>query len=161
MRIGEVLVVGAKANDNSELIRRICPQIETTKTGICWGMLQLDDQMALQLYGINWEQSAKRFAWDLLCQKALGVIVVFDWEQMETFQEAAAILDYFNDQFAIPIVVAAKLEGNTSHIPEKAYRGGLTLSKLSRFTFYQPDNPQSIRQLIVDLININLEVMPS
>lgn len=161
MRIGEVLIVGAKAINNSDMIRKICPQIETDERGICCGVLPVGNQMALQIYGVHWKRSARHFAWDLLCRKALGVIVVFDWEQMETFQEAEAILDYFNDQFEIPSVVAARLEASTSPLPEEVYRGGLTLSKLTRFTFYQSNNPQSIRQLIVDLININLEVMPS
>ena len=162
MRIGEVLIVGPKTVKKEPLLQKLCDRVELQEKGIQVGWLSLDEEMLLQFYGIQWNRFSKSYAWDLILTKALGVIVLFDWDRPETIQTAEEIVQYFNGHFEIPILVASQIEKDSaSHIVARAYRGGLPLTKSSKFTIYQPDDSDSIRQLIVDLVNINLEQMPA
>ena len=56
-------------------------------------------------------------------------------------------------------MTASMLNGNVEDLPVQLYRGGLPVTKESRFTFFDAQTPASIRELIVGLININLETM--
>lgn len=160
MRVGEILIVGPKSVNKEVFLKRLCDRVEIQEKGIQVGWLSLDNEMLLQCYGIHWTRFAKSYAWELLAAKALGVIVLFDWDRPETVQTAEEIVEYFQENFAIPILTASNIdEKSTEKIAVQAYRGGLPLDKNSRFTLYQLDQSDSIRQLIVDLININLEQM--
>jgi len=160
MRVGEILIVGPKSVKKEVFLKRLCDRVEIQEKGIQVGWLSLDNEMLLQCYGIHWNRFAKSYAWELLAAKALGVIVLFDWDRPETVQTAEEIVEYFQENFAIPILTASNIDENsTEKIAVRAYRGGLPLDKNSRFTLYQLDQSDSIRQLIVDLVNINLEQM--
>ncbi len=160
MRVGEILIVGPKSVKKEALLQRLCDRVEIQKKGIQVGWLSLDNEMLLQFYGIHWNRFAKSYAWELLVPKALGVIVLFDWDRPETVQTAEEIVEYFQGNFRIPILTASNIEEeSTEKIAIRAYRGGLPLNKNSRFALYRLDQSDSIRQLIVDLVNINLEQM--
>ncbi len=160
MRVGEILIVGPKSVKKETLLQELCDRVELQEKGIQAGWLSLDDEMLLQFYGIHWSRFAKSYAWELLATKALGIIVLFDWERPETVQTAEEITEYFQENFEIPIIIASNVDENsTSQIAIRAYRGGLPLDKTSRFTLYQLNHLDSIRQLVVDLVNINLEQM--
>jgi len=158
MRVGEILIIGPKSVQKEPLLKKLCDRVELPEKGIQVGWLSLDDEMLLQFYGIHWNRFAKSYAWDLLVTKALGVIVLFDWSRHETVQTAEEIVEYFQENFEIPILVTSNLGDNSSpQITRRAYQGGLTLNKNTKFTFYQSGHSDSIRQLVVDLVNINLE----
>ncbi|NOY78271.1 MAG: hypothetical protein GXO76_10440 [Calditrichaeota bacterium] len=158
MRVGEILIIGPKSVQKESLLKKLCDRVELPEKGIQVGWLSLDDEMLLQFYGIHWNRFAKSYAWDLLVTKALGVIVLFDWDRYETVQTAEEIVAYFQENFDIPLVVASEIgENSSSLIVRRAYQGGLVLNKNSKFTLYQFDQSDSIRQLVVDLVNINLE----
>ncbi len=159
MRIGEILVVGSTGVGIEDFLRKLSSLTEEFGKDVNFGLLPIDDQIVLHLYGVHWTRWAKSYPWELLVQKALGAFVLFDWEHPETVKEAEEILEFFQNRFDLPVVVASVLKSEAPGIRVQVYRGGLPLTKDSRFTFYSLDKPESLRQLVVDLININLEQM--
>ncbi|GBD94674.1 hypothetical protein BMS3Abin05_02285 [bacterium BMS3Abin05] len=158
MRIGEILIIGPKSVGKEALLQKLCTQIETHEKGFELGLLPLDNEILLHFYGIPWSHYARSTAWDLIASKALGAIILFDWARPETVKTAEEIVEFFQMNATLPILVASKIEGDeASKIAIHAYSGGLQLSRSCKFTFYHPEQTDSLRQLIVDLVNINLE----
>ena len=156
MRIGEILVVSTGGTGVEDFLKKSSSVVEKFGRDVHLGLLPIDEQIVLHLYGVQWTRYAENYPWQLLVQKALGVLVLFDWDFPESVREAEKILEFFQTRFQLPVVIASVLK-EASAIRIQVYRGGLTLTKNSRFTLYTPEKPESLRQLVVDLININLE----
>ncbi len=159
MRIGEILVVGSTGVEIDDFLKKLSSLTEEFGKNMNFGLLPIDDQIVLHLCGVYWTRWAKSYPWELLVQKALGAFILFDWEYPETVKEAEEILEFFQNRFSLPVVVASVLKDEAPGIRVQVYRGGLPLTRDSRFTFYSLEKPGSLRQLVVDLININLEQM--
>jgi hypothetical protein len=157
MRIGEILVVGPTGVEMEKFLRNLSSLVEEFGKDVQFGLLPIEEQIVLHFYGIQWTRYAKNYPWELLTQKALGAFILLDWDFPETVAAAEEILEFFQAEFDLPVVVASVLKGNTPSLRAQVYRGGLPLTKNSRMTFYSLNQPDSMRQLIVDLININLE----
>ncbi len=157
MRIGEILVIAPTSMKIEEFLGKLSSLVEDFGKDVQFGLLPIDEQIVLHLYGVHWTRYAKNYPWELLTQKALGALILFDWELPETVKEAEDILEFFQNRIDLPVVVASVLKEGESALRVPVYRGGLPLTKNSRFTFFATDKPESLRQLVVDLININLE----
>ncbi|HDL19485.1 MAG TPA: hypothetical protein ENH29_10555 [Bacteroidetes bacterium] len=159
MRNAEILVVTTDSNLSLNLFRKICKEIIETNNKIIFGFLPIDDQFEIHLYAVEWEAQAGDYAWKSLARKALGSLVLFDWHDEKSMEKMQQILDYFGENFELPLMIAANLNSEHEKFPAKLYRGGLSVTSASRFSFYNAESPDSMRELIVGLININLEVI--
>jgi hypothetical protein len=159
MRNAEVLVVSSNKTSLQNIFKTICEELYEDNEEMIFGFLAIDDQLQLNLYGIEWKENAETYFWEGICRKILGVIVIFDWQDEVSITKMKQILHHFEAKFEIPIMTASMLNGNVEELPVQLYRGGLPVTKESRFTFFDVKTPASIRELIVGLININLETM--
>ena len=159
MRNAEVLVVSCNKNSLQNVFKTICEELFEDNEDMIFGFLPIDDQLQLNLYGIEWKNDAETYFWEGICRKILGIIVIFDWQDDSSVSKMKQILHFFETKFEIPIMTASMLNGNVEDLPVQLYRGGLPVTKESRFTFLDAQTPASIRELIVGLININLETM--
>ena len=66
---------------------------------------------------------------------------------------------HFNLYFEFPVVIASIIDNKNGALPVKLYRGGLSMTKDSRMTFYDQQDTNSIKEILVGLININLELI--
>lgn len=158
MRNAEILVVTTDLNLSRNVFRRICKEIIETNSKVIFGFLPIDDQFEIHLYAVEWDEQAVDYAWKSLAQKALGSLILFDWHNEKSMEKLQQILDYFGENFELPLMVASNLNGAHDKLPAKLYRGGLSITSAGRFSFYNAESPESMRELIVGLININLEV---
>ncbi len=157
MRNAEILVVATSMNLARDLLSNFCSEIKDDNEKVIFGFFPIDDQYQIQLYGFEWTEDAKSYLWERLCGKILGTIILFDWSNTTSLNQGKKILHHFESNFDFPIMAASILNGEYEGLPSKLYRGGLSVTKKSRFSFFNPDVPGSIRELFVGLININLE----
>ncbi len=140
---------------------RLGGEIEEHSPDFLLSTRDIDDDFTILIYGVVWGDFAGEIPWSVICQKLLGVVVVLDKGTQADPKELNKMLSLLEERFDMPMVIASRLApGSNGRVPQKAYRGGLSISENARFTFYQPDNPGSVRHLIVDLINIKLESIP-
>ena len=159
MRNTEVIVVATDKNIIKQLYQTICEEINDENEEIVFGFLPIDDQLQINLYGFEWKRNSKLYHWDKLCRKILGAIVIYDWQDDKSVDLMRQTLRFFEANFEIPLITASMLNGAAGNLPIKLYRGGLPVSSECRFSFFDPKSPASIRELIVGLININLEII--
>jgi hypothetical protein len=159
MRSTEILVLTTNIDFAKDVFGKICNEIIDDSKDVIFGFLPIDDQIQIQLYGFEWKEQSENYFWERIFQKALGVVVLFDWSDSKSFSSMKNILHHFEANYSLPIVTASKLNGEYEKLPFKLYRGGLPITGESRFTFYSSNSVESIRELIVGLININLELM--
>lgn len=159
MRSAEILVLATRLELVREVFRKICHEIIDDGGEVIFGFLPIDEQFQIQLYGFEWKQDSEYYDWARLCRKSLGSIVLFNGSNGKTIESVKPILQYFETEYQLPIVAAYRLDQESLRLPVKLYRGGLTVTTESRFAFYNPHVVETIRDLLVGLININLELM--
>ncbi|NPA32763.1 MAG: ATP/GTP-binding protein [Aquificae bacterium] len=79
---------------------------DTTTVAMDFGKIKIDDKHELYLFGTP-GQARFNFMWDILGEGALGVIVLVDSTDPQTFHEARRIINFFQSRYPIPLVVAA------------------------------------------------------
>lgn len=77
-----------------------------TTVAMDYGKITIDDDTVLYLFGTP-GQLRFDFMWDILCEGALGVVVLVDSAKGERIREARPIIDYFYSKLHVPYVVAA------------------------------------------------------
>ncbi len=159
MRVAEILILTTNLNLARQLFREIGSEVIDENEMVLFGFLTIDEQLQVHLYAFEWQTSSAAFIWDIVCRKSLGVIVLFDWQDPESVSRMKEITNHFDSRFELPMVIASRLNGEGGSLPAKLYRGGLPVTPKSRFVFFNTDNPAALRELVVDLINVNLELM--
>ena len=86
MRIGEVAIISYKSHEKENFIRSICQKIDIKDETLSFGRFEINDQLALYLYGINFDYRKNSISWDLVSRKTLGFIIIFDWEDKKAFE---------------------------------------------------------------------------
>ena len=87
------------------------------------------------------------------------MLVLYNWQENRSVDIMRQALRFFETNFEIPMITASLLNGKSENVPVKLYRGGLPVTTECRFSFFDPTSPESIHELIVGLININLEIL--
>ncbi len=77
-----------------------------TTVAMDFGKITIDDEHELYLFGTP-GQTRFDFMWDILGKGALGIVVLVDSTNPETFHEARQIINYFESRYPVPMVVAA------------------------------------------------------
>lgn len=129
---------------------------------VSFGRLEIDDQLALHLYGITMDHQNRSFFWDIIARKMLGYILIFDWDDQAMLDAIKPVADNFSQNCEAPIIIVANIKDHTDPpIPDKIYKPeGIQLATNAIFTFAQVDDPECARQILVRLINILIVKMP-
>jgi len=159
LRIGEVAIISYKSHEKEDFIRSICKTIDIKDETLSFGRFEVNDQLALYLYGISFNLTKSSISWDLVSRKTLGFIIIFDWEDKKAFDTTKPLVDYFAKNFNAPIlIVAAIKDKQTPPIPESFFQpDGIPLSSNSRFVFSQIDDPESVRSVLILFVNMLIE----
>jgi signal recognition particle receptor subunit beta len=126
---------------------------------LSFGHFEINDQLALYLYGISFDYEKNSISWDLISRKTLGFIIIFDWEDKQSFEATKAVVDYFSRNFNAPIIIVANIKNKQDPpIPDRFFQpDGIPLSSNSRFIFSQIDDPKSARSVMIVFVNMLIE----
>jgi signal recognition particle receptor subunit beta len=157
LRIGEVAIISYDTRENEAFIRSICKKIDIKEQSLSFGHFDINDQLALYLYGISVGQ--KSLSFDLISRKTLGFVIIFNWEDKKALEITKPVIDYFSRKYNAPIIIVANIKDKKDPpIPNKFFElEGIPLSPNSRFTFGQIDDPESARNVMILLINMLIE----
>jgi small GTP-binding protein len=97
-----------------------------TTVAMDFGKIAIDDEHELYLFGTP-GQSRFDFMWDILGKGALGVIVLVDSTNPETFHEARKIINFFESRYPVPIVVGANKQDLPNAWPPEMIKAALNL----------------------------------
>lgn len=161
MRTAEVLVLSHETELLDEFRHGLQGEVQQHLSGF-WSLLYpLDSDYSLLFYGIHLEPGDEPGTWGWLATSALGLIYLQRAGQAVLDSPVEQFFSALEKQLDLPVVVALRLEDSQDGPPLQAYRGGLLIADGVRFEIYDGNNPANLRHLIVDLINTNLERMPS
>jgi len=77
-----------------------------TTVAMDFGKISIDEEHELYLFGTP-GQARFDFMWDILGKGALGIVVLVDSTNPETFHEARKIINYFESRYPVPMVIGA------------------------------------------------------
>jgi len=162
LRIGEVAIISHKASEPEDFIKSVCGSIEIKNKTVSFGCLEIDEQLALHLYGMSIENQNRSFFWDIVSRKMLGYILIFDWDDQKMLDAIKPIADNFSQSCEAPIVIVANIKDQTNPpVPDEFYKPeGILLSTNSIFTFGQIDDPECARRILILLVNMLIVKMP-
>lgn len=159
MRIGEIAVLGPGLNNKYEFIKVICDEVVVKTDKLIFGRLQINEQLIIHLYGLNLDAQKVNPAWDLVSKKLLGYVVLFNWNNPDSYSDAKSIVDTLAARYKIPIVIAANLQNGKSDIPPQLVNAELNLSPQAELMFCRLSDPASIKHVLVTLINSVINTM--
>lgn len=162
MRIAEVAVVSSPGTEKEIFIQAICQKLEKANEKICFGRLEINSDLVLHLYGVSVDKDEETLSWDLLSNKVLGYVFIFNWNDQNSLEAIKNVLDHFAATFSAPILVVANINDKSNiPLPEKFNDpGGLSIDRNIRFHFCQISDPVSAKKIIANIIDILLENLP-
>lgn len=154
MRIGEIVIIGASPQSESQFIKTICHKIEQKNQSVSLGELKFSEQLLLYLYGVSAVKPVNQAAWPLLSAKILGYIIVFDWYQPLAIPTVRKTLDFLNQNYPAPIVLAGNLNGQQTDIEGKLLAQHISFSNDEKLCFCRISDAPSCNDTIVTLLDI-------
>ena len=97
-----------------------------TTVAMDFGKITIDDEHELYLFGTP-GQSRFDFMWDILGKGALGIIVLVDSTNPQTFHEARQIINFFESNYPVPMVVGANKQDLPDAWPPEMIKAALNL----------------------------------
>ncbi|MFQ5602595.1 MAG: hypothetical protein ACE5HS_04945 [bacterium] len=153
MRIGEIAIVGPGKESKQEFIEAVCDEIDVITDNLIFGRLQINDQLVIHLYGLELTDRELNPSWDLVSKKLLGYVVLFNWNESESYSDVKATIDSLVSRYKIPFVVAGILQNKQKMVPDKFMHVELNLAEHVQLTFCKVSDPKSVRQVLIMLIN--------
>jgi len=155
MRIGEIAIVGPHAPARREFIRGVSDEIAVQTDDLIFGRLRINKQLVVHLYGVNYDSRAASPSWDLVSQKLLGYVVLFNLHRPESYEEVQKLVDALSQVRNLPIVIAANVGGEGTSSPFQ--EAGISLAADCQFRFCDAGNPQSARKTLISLVDAAIE----
>jgi hypothetical protein len=153
MRIGEIAILGPNPEEKRLFIQSVCQKLELENESVAFGRFPINDQLVLHLYGVALHAESQPVAWDLFARKMLGYIVLFPWQDAESFERLKPVLDLLNTRYEATIVVAAHMPNGNLPIPPALYEEGIALTTEGKFMFCDVRQPASARKILLTLID--------
>lgn len=153
-RIGEIMIVGPPGSQKQSFIQSLTPDVQITNQAIVFGQLEIDAKLMLFLYGLDAEAP---FAWDLIANKLLGFIVLYNWYDNASLDKAMNLVDFLSDRFSAPLIVAADVYSRPYPIVENRFRPALHVTSFCQFLFCKSSQRESVKSVIVSLLDMLLE----
>ena len=160
MRIGEIAIVGPNRLSVDKFVRAVSNEVEIQNDSLTFGRFDVNNQLLLHLYGLQYSSKNLKPAWDLVSRKLLGYVYVFDWHVSGAYSQFSEAIDTLTERYRLPFVIAAATHGNSNGISRGLAGLDLTLADQTKITFCQLDDPESVRNVLLILLNILLERMP-
>ncbi len=159
MKIGEIAVITSDIQTSENFIKTICNEIDIKNGVVSFGRFIANDQLGLHLYGISLDKEQKSLCWDIISQKMLGYIVIFNWENQISLETIKPILDQLSNNLTAPVVVVANIKDiNQPPIPTIFWGdNGILISDNFRLYFGKADNPKSVRKTMILLVDMLLK----
>jgi len=153
MRIGEIAIVGAGIRAKQQFIKAVCGEIVVENNDLVFGRLQINEQLVIHLYGLEFTDTEIEPALDLVSKKLLGYVFLFNWGRQDSYSEVVSTIDSLTSRYNLPLVIAANLQNGSSEIPSQMLNVDFDISSEGQFTFFRISDPESVRNVLVMLIN--------
>lgn len=158
MRIAEIAVVAPHTETRKNFIAAICRELEVNSEQLMVGRLSVNDQLLLHLYGLAApSETVSSSAWDLLARKLLGYIVLFHWQDEGSFQQIKPCLEQITARAATALIIAANVTQADLPALEALRDKNLLLNAHGKLAFYQENDAESIKKVLLTLIDLLLE----
>ena len=153
MRIGEIAIVGAGIRAKQHFIKAVCDEIVVENNDLVFGRLQINEQLVIHLYGLEFTNTEIKPSLDLVSKKLLGYVFLFNWGRQDSYSEVVSTIDSLTSRYNLPLVIAANLQNGSTEIPSQMLNVDFDISSEGQFTFCKLSDPESVRNVLVMLIN--------
>ena len=157
MRIGEIAIVGAGILPKQQFIKAVCNEIVVENDDFLFGRLQINEQLVIHLYGLEFSDKEIKPSLDLVSKKLLGYVFLFEWGSQDSYSEVVSTIDSLTSRYKLPLVIAANLQNGSTGIPSQMLNVDFDISSDDQFTFCKLSDPESVRNVLVMLINLVID----
>jgi hypothetical protein len=160
MRIGEIAVIGPDNDIRKRFIEAVCGKVDISNDQLTFGRMPIDEQITLHLYGISVEKSNSKMSWDLLARKMLGYVVLFSWENPQSFDLVKPTLDELTTRYDSTLVVAANVNNGGFSAHKTLIDEGIAITTDAKLVFCDVSKSESVRQVLLTLVNLLIDKTP-
>ncbi len=157
MRIAEIAVVGSSAATRGRFIRTVCDETILETESLVFGRLEINEQLAVHVYGLDLADEQAQPGWELVAQKLLGYVVLFDWGRESELETVSRTVDRLCQRYPLPLVITANLPNGHTPIPPKVLQTEFALTDKGVLTFCRLSDPDSVKRVLITLVDTILE----
>jgi hypothetical protein len=158
VKLGEIVLLGPPGSERYSFLSCFCHDLAITESDLLIGRYDVFPEIQLYFYSIG--SDATEFAWDLIAQKMLGYIVLFNWHDLSSFEKCKELLDFTTLHISTPLIIAADTGEKPFVTPESIKDHPISLARKSRFIFCKSNHPASVKKVVVALIDLLIETLP-
>jgi hypothetical protein len=156
-RIGEILIIGSSPKAADRFIRTICQEVVVQSPDLVAGKVEINSELLLYCYGVCEITGTGLQNWDLVASKIMGYILLVDWQTETALANCINLVNAAARHFSVPYLVAAEVGTNTPPYPVLLQQCALTLDPESRLVFFQGNDKEQIRRVVLALFDLLLE----
>jgi hypothetical protein len=156
-RIGEILIIGSSPNAADRFIRTICPDVVVQSPELVAGKVEINSELLLYCYGVCETSGTGLQNWDVVASKIMGYVLLVDWHSAPALQNFCNLVNEAALHFTVPYLVAAEVGALGLPYPVLLQQSVLKLDPTARLVFYQGDDKEQIRRVILALFDLLLE----
>ncbi len=157
MRIGEIALLGPERENQYKFIRAACQQIEMQSSPLLFGRIFINKELVLHLYGLCVPENELNMSWDVIAKKLLGYIVLFNWEDLKSYERVKSTVDFLTRRYDMPLLIAANVSEEMLNLPMDIINQNIDLAPQCDFTFFNVENPKSVKQVLIKLLDSVIE----
>ena len=150
--IGEIVVIGFKEVSNEAFISAVCNDMQKDNE-VIFGRLPIDSHLTLHIYGLNITGEISNFDLDMVAQKIIGYIILYDWNDLNSLERAKDIVQYLYEKWTAPCLIAANVGNNDFPVSTHVFQNGISLSPSIKFTFFSQSDIDSIKDVYTALLD--------
>ncbi len=125
---------------------------EHTTVAMDYGRITIDDETVLYLFGTP-GQLRFDFMWEILCEGALGVVILVDSTKGEKIREARPLIDYFYSRLNVPYIIAANKQDLPNAWPPEYVRTVLDVEESISVVPCVAKDKESVKQVLLKLLS--------
>ncbi|MFQ5650769.1 MAG: hypothetical protein ACE5IY_12570 [bacterium] len=153
MRIGEIAIVSPAYQVRRQFIQAASDELVIQTEKLMFGRVKINDQLILHLYGLDYQDGDNNPSWDLVSKKLLGYVILYSWNKPATLDSIKDTVDLLLARYRIPVVVAAAMDGSPESAPSVLLNIDFNIAQNSEFTFCNTADRESVRKVLVVLID--------
>ncbi len=157
MRIGEIAIVAPGNEFNLNFIKAVSDEKVIQTDSLIFGRLNINNQLVIHLYGFEYLEKELNPSWDLVSKKILGYVILFNWNNPESYAHIKSTIDFLTSRYKLPLVIVGVLPNDQTPIPDKLLNMNLQLSEQGQFTFCKITDCDSVKHVLIMLVNAVIE----
>jgi hypothetical protein len=152
MNVLEIPVIGNRDSEKEKIYTLLSDMPLRNFLGLDFGLLNLDEEIALYFYFLNQENENYLYLWDIIIPHAIGCILICNWRDPQSIEENLKTIEYIEQRFSTPLHICSL--PTDEELPNDIIKEELEQSGDRKSYLFDPKSKKSVKDILTRVISI-------